>query len=152
WVLFVNVPIGIAVLLATPVFVAETPRLPGRFDLAGAVTSTTGVAALVYGFIRAAGDGWGDHLGWLAFRLAAVLWAGSLAPEARLPRPTTPLGLFADASRSASYAARLLVVAGMFGMFYFVTLFLQELLGFSPLRAGVAFLPLTLGLFGVSRL
>ncbi len=152
WVLFINVPIGIAVLLATPLFVAETPRLPGRFDFAGAVTSTAGVAALVYGFIRAAGDGWGDHLGWLAFGLSAVLLATFLVTEARVPQPITPLRLFADASRSASYAARLLVVAGMFGMFYFVTLLLQELLGFSPLRAGVAFLPLTLGLFGVSRL
>jgi hypothetical protein len=63
-----------------------------------------------------------------------------------------PLRLFADTSRSASYVARLLVVAGMFGMFYFVTLLLQDVLGFSPLRAGVAFLPLTLTLFGVTRL
>jgi EmrB/QacA subfamily drug resistance transporter len=151
WVLFINVPIGIAVLIATPLFVLETPRLPGRFDLAGAITSTTGVAALVYGFIRAAGNGWGDHAGWGAFAVAAFLLAAFVLTEARVPQPITPLRLFGDASRSASYAARLLVVAGMFGMFYFVTLLLQEVLGFSPLRAGVAFLPLTLTLFGVSR-
>ena len=59
WVLFINVPIGLAVVAITPRFVAETPRLPGRFDLAGALTATAGVTALVYGFIRAAADGWG---------------------------------------------------------------------------------------------
>jgi EmrB/QacA subfamily drug resistance transporter len=152
WVLFINVPIGLAVVLATPLFVAETPRLPGRFDLGGAVTSTAGVAALVYGFIRTAGNGWGDHIGWASFGLAAILLAAFIVTETRVAQPITPLRLFADASRSASYAARLLVVAGMFGMFFFVTQLLQDVLGFSPLRAGVAFLPLTLTLFGVSRL
>src|SRR6266702_4903152 len=62
WVLFINVPIGLAVVVIAPRFVGETPRLPGRFDLAGALTATAGVTALVYGFIRAAADGWGDHL------------------------------------------------------------------------------------------
>src|ERR1700728_1511926 len=62
WVLFINVPIGIAVLAIAPVFVAETPRQAGRFDLAGAVTSTAGVALLVYAFVRAAASGWEDHL------------------------------------------------------------------------------------------
>jgi EmrB/QacA subfamily drug resistance transporter len=165
WVLFINVPIGIAVVVATPLFVAETPRLRavarrdpgasragGRFDLAGAVTSTAGVAALVYGFIRTAGNGWGDHVGWGAFGLSVVLLAVFVLAENRVEEPITPLRLFADVSRSASYVARLLVVAGMFGMFYFVTLLLQDVLGFSPLRAGTAFLPLTLTLFGVSRL
>ena len=60
WVLFINVPIGLAVVAIAPLFVGETPRLPGRFDLAGALTATAGVTALVYGFIRAAADGWGD--------------------------------------------------------------------------------------------
>jgi EmrB/QacA subfamily drug resistance transporter len=152
WVLFINVPIGIAVLALAPLFVAETPRLPGRFDLAGAVTSTAGVAALVYAFIRAAGNGWGDPTGVTAFALAAVLLVAFGLTESRVPQPITPLRLFADVSRSTSYAARLLVVAGMFGMFFFVTQFLQDVLGFSPLRAGVAFLPMTLTLFGVSRL
>jgi EmrB/QacA subfamily drug resistance transporter len=157
WVLFINVPIGVAVVIAAPLFVAETPRLPGpggagHFDLAGAATSTAGVAALVYGFIRAAGNGWGDHAGWGAFGLAAALLTAFVVAETRVAQPITPLRLFADVSRSASYVARLLVVAGMFGMFYFVTLLLQDILGFSPLRAGVAFLPLTLTLFGLSRL
>ena len=143
WVLFINVPIGIAVLAIAPLFVAETPRQAGRFDLAGAVTSTAGVASLVYGFVRAAANGWGDHLTLAAFGAAAVLLAGFLVIESRVRQPITPLRLFADASRSGSFAARLLLLAGMFGVFFFLTQFLQKVMGFSPLRAGVAFLLLT---------
>jgi EmrB/QacA subfamily drug resistance transporter len=152
WVLFINVPIGILVVALAPLFVAETPRLPGRFDLVGAVTSTAGVALVVYGFIRAASDGWGDRTALIAFGAAVVLLAAFLLNETRAPQPITPLRLFADVSRTGSYAARLLLVAGMFGMFFFLTQFLQEVLGFSPLRAGVAFLPMTITLFAVSRL
>jgi EmrB/QacA subfamily drug resistance transporter len=151
WVLFINVPIGLLVLVAAPLFVTETPRLPGRFDLAGAVTSTAGVAALVYAFIRAATNGWGDHIGLAAFGVAAVLLAAFLLTETRVHQPITPLRLFADVSRSGSFVARLLLVAGMFGMFFFLTQFIQDVLGFSPLRAGVAFLPMTIALFAVSR-
>jgi EmrB/QacA subfamily drug resistance transporter len=151
WVLFINVPIGIAVVIIAPLFVAETPRQAGRFDLAGAVTSTAGVALLVYAFVRAAASGWGDHLALGAFGAAAVLLAAFLATETRARQPITPLRLFADVSRSGSFVARLLLIAGMFGVFYFLTQFLQQVMGFSPLRAGVAFLPLTATLFGLSR-
>jgi EmrB/QacA subfamily drug resistance transporter len=151
WVLFVNVPIGIAVLVAAPLFVTETPRLPGRFDLAGAITSTAGVAALCYAFIRAASNGWGDHAGLAAFAVAAVLLSAFAVTETRAPQPITPLRLFADAGRSGSLAARLLLVGGMFGMFFFLTQFVQEVLGFGALRAGLAFLPTTILLFAVSR-
>ena len=150
WVLFINVPIGLIALAAAPRFVAETPRQPGRFDVAGALTSTLGMVSLVYAFIRAAASGWGDGLAVTAFALAGVLLAAFLLIERRAPQPITPLRLFADLSRSGSYVARLLV-AGMFGMFFFLTQFLQDVLGFSPLRAGIAFLPMTAMLFGVSR-
>ena len=151
WVLFINVPVGLAVIAATPLFVTETPRLPGRFDLTGAITSTVGVAALVYAFIRAASNGWGDGIALPAFAVAAVLLVTFVLTETRALQPITPLRLFADATRSGSYAARLLLVGGMFGMFYFLTQFLQDVLGFSPLRAGVAFLPMTVLLFATSR-
>ena len=151
WVLFINVPIGIIAVIVAPLFVAETPRQPGRFDLAGAVTSTAGMASLVYAFIRAASSGWGDGLALGAFGAAAVLLALFLVNESRVPQPITPLRLFADVSRSGSFVARLLLVAGMFGMFFFLTQFVQDVLGFSPLRAGIAFLPMTVMLFAVSR-
>ncbi len=151
WVLFINVPIGLIALAAAPRFVTETPRQPGRFDVAGALTSTLGMALLVYAFIRAAASGWGDGLAAGAFVLAVVLLAAFLLTETRAPQPITPLRLFADVSRSGSYVARLLLVAGMMGMFFFLTQFLQDVLGFSPLRAGIAFLPMTIMVFGVSR-
>jgi EmrB/QacA subfamily drug resistance transporter len=151
WVLFINVPIGILVAAATPFFITESPRQQGRFDVIGALTSTAGMASLVYAFIRAAEDGWGDRLTVAAFAVAAVLLGVFLATETRAQQPITPLGLFANAGRSASYVARLLLVGGMFGMFYFLTQFLQDILGFSPLRAGIAFLPMTVALFAVSR-
>jgi EmrB/QacA subfamily drug resistance transporter len=152
WVLFINVPIGIAVVAVAPLFVGETPRLPGRFDLAGALTATTGVTALVYGFIRASADGWGDHLAMAAFGAAVILLALFVVTETRARQPITPLRLFTDISRAGSFIARLLLIAGMFGVFFFLTQFLQKIMGFSPLRAGVAFLPMTFALFGVSRM
>ena len=152
WVLFINVPIGIAVLLIGPLFVAETRRQPGRFDLAGAITSTLGMVSLVYAFIRAATDGWGNAVTVGAVLAAIALLGLFVVNETRARQPITPLRLFADVSRSGSLLARLLLVAGMFGMFFFLTQFVQEILGFSPLRAGIAFLPMTIMLFAVSRL
>ena len=152
WVLFINVPIGLAVVAIAPLFVGETPRLPGRFDLAGALTATAGVTALVYGFIRAAADGWGDHLALAAFGAAVVVLTLFVVTETRARQPITPLRLFTDVSRAGSFIARLLLIAGMFGVFFFLTQFLQKIMGFSPLRAGVAFLPMTFALFGVSRM
>jgi EmrB/QacA subfamily drug resistance transporter len=151
WVLFVNVPIGVAVVILAPLFVAETPRQPGHFDLAGAVTSTAGMAALVYAFIEAASDGWGGATTLGSLAAAAVLLGAFVRNEMRARQPITPLRLFTSASRSGSLLARLLLVAGMFGMFFFLTQFVQEVLGFSPLRAAAAFLPMTVALFGVSR-
>jgi predicted MFS family arabinose efflux permease len=152
WVFFINLPVGVLVTLLAPVFLAETPRRPGRFDLAGALTSVTGMAALVYAFIKAATDGWSGAPTLVALGIAAAGLASFVIIEQRAAQPVTPLRLFADAQRSASYVARLLMVAGMFGMFFFVSQFLQEVLRFSPIRAGVAFLPMTVLVFAVSRL
>jgi EmrB/QacA subfamily drug resistance transporter len=152
WVLFVNVPIGIAVILIAPRVLPESARQPGQFDVVGALTSTAGMSALVYAFLRAASNGWTDRLTLAAFMAAAALLAAFVVNESRSPQPITPLRLFRDRSRSASYVARLLLVAGMFGMFFFLTQYVQEILRFSPLRAGIAFVPMTGALFAVSRL
>jgi EmrB/QacA subfamily drug resistance transporter len=152
WVLFINVPIGIAVALASPALLPESQRQPGRFDLAGALSSTAGMVLLVFGFIQAASHGWGNRLAIGAFAAAAVLLTAFGVNESRARQPITPLRLFADRGRAGSYVTRLLLVAGMFGMFYFLTQFVQDQLGFSPLRAGISFLPMTAALFAVSRL
>ena len=151
WVLFVNVPVGAAVIAVTPLFISESPRQSGRFDLAGAVTSTAGMTALVYGFIRAASSGWTAAPTLAAFGAAVAALGAFVAIERRSQQPITPLRLFASLNRSGSYLARLFLVAGMFGMFFFLTQFVQDILGLSPLLAGVAFLPMTLTVFGVSR-
>jgi len=152
WAFFINVPVGIAVAACTPLLLTETPRRPGQFDLAGALTSVTGMAALVYAFIRAASAGWSDRMTLAALALAVAGLAAFGLTETRAAQPVTPLRLFADSQRSASYAARLLLVGGMFGMFFFATQYLQLILGFSPVQAGLAFLPMTILLFSVSRL
>ena len=152
WVLFINVPIGIAVVAAVPLFLTEPTRRPGRFDVAGALASTAGTASLVYGFIRAAADGWSDRWTLAAFGAAAVLLTGFVAHEARTPQPILPLRLLADRARAAGYLTMLLLPAVLFGAFFFLVQYLQVVLGYSPLRAGAAFLPLTALIFGCSRI
>lgn len=143
WILFVNVPIGLAIALATPRCIAESERHPGQFDLAGALTSTLGVGLLVYGFIRAAQDGWQDPLTIVSFVAAAALLAVFLVIESRTRQPITPLRMFADRNRSGTYTIMLLLAAAIFGMFFFLTLWVQNVLDFSPLMAGLAFLPVS---------
>jgi EmrB/QacA subfamily drug resistance transporter len=152
WVFFVNVPVGAAVVALAPSLLANSPRQRGHFDAAGAITSTAGMSALVYAFINVAEHGWSSAKSVSAFAAAALLLAAFLLIEARSSQPITPLRLFRDRSRSASYVARLLLVAGMFGSFFFLTQFVQEVLGWDPLRAGFAFVPMTAGLFATSRL
>ncbi|HEY3902980.1 MAG TPA: MFS transporter [Streptosporangiaceae bacterium] len=152
WVFFVNIPVGIAVLLAGPRFLPESARRAGRFDIPGAVSSTAGIAALVYAFFRAASDGWSDPVTLVTFGIAAILLTVFVLTEATTSQPVTPLRLFTDRTRAASYVARVLVVGAMFGTFFFLSQFIQDVLGFSPVKAGLAFLPMTIMLFAVSRL
>jgi EmrB/QacA subfamily drug resistance transporter len=152
WVFFVNVPIGIAVVALAPRLLARSERQRGHFDAAGALTSTAGMSSLVYAFINVASNGWSNRVSIGAFALAALLLGAFLLIETRSSQPITPLWLVRDRSRAASYIARLLLVAGMFGSFFFLTQFVQEVLGFSPLKAGAAFVPMTGALFATSRL
>lgn len=151
WALLINVPIGISVAAALPRFVTETPRHAGRFDVVGALTGTAGTTSLVYAFVRVSGDGWGDAQALLGFSAAAALLAGFTLIESRAGQPIMPLRLFSDRNRAGGYAGVLLLPAGMFGAFYFLTLICQQVLQYSPLRAGFAFLPMTLAMFTTVR-
>ena len=104
------------------------------------MTSTLGMTALVYGFVRAASDGWGDGGTIASFVAGATLLAAFGLTERRAEQPITPLHLFASRQRSGAYAARVLVTGGMFSTFFFLTQFLQGVGGYSALQAGVAFL------------
>ncbi|MFD3589036.1 MFS transporter [Streptomyces sp. NPDC058683] len=152
WALLINVPIGIALFLALPRFVTETPRHAGRFDLAGALTGTAGMASLVYAFIRVSEAGWSDTQALSGFGCALALLLGFTLIESRAGRPIMPLRLFADRDRAGGYLTIMLLPAGMFGAFYFLTLICQQVLEYSPLRAGFAFLPMTLAMFTTVRL
>ena len=152
WGLFINVPIGIVLIVLAPRVLPETERRPGRFDLTGAATSTLGMAALVYGFVRAATSGWGDPVTVTVFVASAVLLSAFVVNERRAEQPITPLHLFASRERSGAYVARMLVVSGMFAMFFFMTQFFQGVMGYSPLQSGLAFLPVTAVMFAVVRL
>jgi EmrB/QacA subfamily drug resistance transporter len=152
WVLFVNVPIGLAVLVLARAVLPETPRHIGRFDLAGALTSSVGMGTLVFGLIHAASHGWGDTTTLASFVLGLVLLGSFVGIELRAPSPITPLRLFADRNRASSYLIRLFMVAGMMGMFFFLTLFLQNVLGYSSLKTGFAFVPMTVFVFAGSQL
>ncbi|MFE6917421.1 MFS transporter [Streptomyces rubiginosohelvolus] len=143
WVLFVNVPIGLLIAFATPRFIPESERHPGHFDFLGALTSTAGMVLLVYGFIRASEDGWTEGLTLGAFAAAVVLLAVFIMIERGSKQPITPLWMFRDRNRAGSYAMMLSLAAALFGMFFFLTLFVQNVLDFSPLRAGLAFLPVS---------
>ncbi|MGW5652852.1 MFS transporter [Streptomyces humi] len=143
WVFFVNVPIGLLIVALTPQYINESERHPGRFDIAGALTSTLGMASLVYGFIRASEDGWRDGLTLGSFAAAVVLLLAFVFIETRAKEPITPLRMFAERNRSGTYVIMLSLAAAMFGMFFYIVLFVQNVLGYSPIRAGLAFLPVT---------
>ena len=157
WVMFVNVPIGIAVvLLGRAVLPAPQARTAGssghRFDLPGALLSTAGMSSLVYGFVRAAQDGWGDRGTVAAFAAGVLLLAAFVRVELTAASPITPLRLLTDRSRSSANIARGLLFGGLFGLFFFLTQYLQDVLHYSPLKTGFAFLPLPTTVFAMSQL
>src|SRR3954470_14327227 len=151
WGLWINVPVGIALVWLAPRVLAETERREGRFDLPGAAASTAGMTALVYGFVRAAEVGWGDALTVASFAAATVLLWLFVGVERRAAQPITPLRLFADRGRAGAYVARMLVVGGMFSMFFFLSQYLQGVRGYTPLATGIAFLPMTVVMFSMVR-
>jgi EmrB/QacA subfamily drug resistance transporter len=147
WILFINVPIGLIAALLAQRLIAEA-RDDGRtrnFDLSGALAATIGLSLLVLGIVRTDQTGWGAA-GTLALIAAgALLLAGFVLVEGRFAaHPLMPLRIFASRALSASNIVVLLVGGATFGMWFFVSLYLQQVLGYSPIRAGLAFLPMTL--------
>jgi EmrB/QacA subfamily drug resistance transporter len=148
WVFFVNIPVGLITMAMALRFVAES-RAAGEhrsFDLAGAVTVTGGLVVMVYAIVKAQAFGWGSTrtLGLLA--LSAALLVAFVAIERRSPDPLMRLSIFRVRALAVADSALLLVASGMFGMFFFASLYVQEILGYSPLKAGLAFLPVTAGI------
>jgi EmrB/QacA subfamily drug resistance transporter len=148
WIFFVNVPVGIAVFVAALRYVPESKdeREHKSFDLAGAVTVTAGLLVLVYAIVKAQEKGWAS-LHTIGFgALAFALLAAFLVIERRSPEPLVRLSIFRVRTIRAANVAMFLVACGLFAMFFFTTLYMQRVLGYSPLEAGLAFLPFTAGI------
>jgi EmrB/QacA subfamily drug resistance transporter len=147
WVLFVNVPIGLLVALAAPRVLGESERRRGRFDLPGAITGTLGLGTLVYGLSNAATgqngvSHWGDTKVVASLAAAAVLLVAFVLIEVRSEHALMPIRVLRNRDRSGAYAITLLVGTALFGMFFFLTLFVQNVLAYSPIKTGVAYLPM----------
>jgi EmrB/QacA subfamily drug resistance transporter len=155
WVFFVNVPIGAVVLVLAPRIVPESRSKAAAnsgYDFEGAVAITLGTLALVFTLIKAQSWGWTSGRTIAGFVASAVLIAAFLVIERRDKDPLVPLRIFANRSLSAANATLLLLAAALFAMFFFLTLYLQQVLGFSALKTGVAYLPLSLTTIVVSAL
>jgi EmrB/QacA subfamily drug resistance transporter len=146
WVFFVNVPIGLLLAAGARYVIPETQRHARRFDLPGAIFGTAGFALLVYGLTRAATgpDGishWGDAATVASLAGAAVALIAFVLIEARTREPLLPLRIFADRTRAGVYLILLCLASAFFGLFFFLTQFLQVVWGYSPLKGGLAYLP-----------
>src|SRR3954463_13601737 len=154
WVFFVNVPIGAAVIVLAPRILAESRAegVRGGYDLEGATTITLGTMALVFTLIKANAWGWGSTrtLGGLA--VSAALLVAFVWIERRHENPLVPLRIFANRSLASSDVTMLLLSAALFGVFFFCTLYLQQVLGSNALKTVIAYLPLSGAIIGSSAL
>ncbi|HEX5172660.1 MAG TPA: MFS transporter [Gaiellaceae bacterium] len=147
WIFFVNVPVGILTFLAATRLVPESKdeHVHKGYDLAGAVTVTGGLMALVYGLVNSASHGWGSTTTIVSFIGAVVLLSAFVVIEQRSAEPLVRLSIFRVRSLLTANVSMFLAFSGMFAMFFFNSLYIQKILGFGPLKAGVSFLPFTAG-------
>ncbi|MGZ4480241.1 MAG: MFS transporter [Nocardioidaceae bacterium] len=144
----INVPIGIGAALLAPRWLAESESHPGELDLPGAVTGTLGLVGIVYGLSRA-GDqrhGWGDTGTIASLAAGVLLLLVFVLIERRVEHPLMPFRILTSRTRGTAFVTMMIVPAAMFAMFFFLSLFVQNIMGYSPLRTGVAFLPFSFGI------
>ncbi|MGH2960260.1 MAG: MFS transporter, partial [Solirubrobacterales bacterium] len=149
WNFIINVPIGIGVIIAALRYVPESRQeQEGKrhFDVAGATTVTAGLMVLVYAIVKAQEWGWTSLETFAWFGGAIALLASFVFIELRSPQPLVRLSFFNKRWITVSNATMFVVAGGMFGMFYFASLYVQQILGYNPLEAGAAFLPVSLGI------
>jgi EmrB/QacA subfamily drug resistance transporter len=150
WTLLVNVPIAIAAfMLAIPNVKESKASGDTRYDIPGAVTSTLGLVSLVYGITQAGELGWSDQTTLIWFGAAVALLAAFFVIESRTSHPLLPINILLNRNRGASYLTSFIVGAGLFGMFLFLAYFFQGILQYSPVKAGLLFLPFSVGV-GIS--
>ncbi|WP_280398008.1 MFS transporter [Nocardia carnea] len=143
WVFYINIPIALLALIAVPVLMPSAPARPGSVDLLGAATATAGLATAVYGIVRAPEAGWGSVQTWVVLGAAAALLAGFVSLQARRREPLMPLSIFRAPGLAAANLAQLLLGAAWVPMWFFLNLYLQQVLGYSAFPSGAALLPMT---------
>ncbi|WP_431999198.1 MFS transporter [Streptomyces sioyaensis] len=147
WVLLINVPVGALVLAGAVLWLTESRQGTGRrLDVPGALLVTGGLALVAYGIVQTETDGWASASALLPLAAGLVVIAAFLAVEARAKAPLMPLGLFRLRSVSSANAAMVLAGAAMFSMWYFLSLYVQNVLGYRPLQAGLSFIPHSLSI------
>ncbi len=146
WCLYVNVAFAAAALAGAVPLIRNQPRNPGAaLDVPGSLLAASGLAGIVYGLSQAAADGWGSASTLGPVAAGVVLLGAFTAVEHRVARPLVPLGIIADRTRGTAYLGALIAGIGLIGTFLLITYYLQSVLGFTPLRAGLAFLPFIAG-------
>jgi EmrB/QacA subfamily drug resistance transporter len=151
WTLWINVPIGIAVLVLARRYVSETERRPGRFDVVGAVTATLGAVAIVWTLIDTPQHGWLSVHTFVGFATGIILLGILGRTESRVAHPMIQPHLVRNRRRVGALATMALVIGANLSMFFLVVQYDQRVLGFGPMETGMAFLPFSLGVFGMSR-
>jgi EmrB/QacA subfamily drug resistance transporter len=149
WILFINVPIGVAAAIAALRVVPESrpePAAQRHYDVAGAISVTAGLVVLTYGIVRTDVNGWTSAATLLTVAAGLALLGAFVGIERRAARPLVPLGIFRSRTLTMANVVVLLMGSSAFAMWYFVSLYVQEVLGYSPIQAGLAFLPMTLSI------
>ena len=146
WIFFVNVPIAALILLLAPRALNESSTTSKHLDVPGAITVTAGMLSLVYGLSHVATHSWSSPGTVIPLVTAGVLLLSFVGLESRQVDPLMPLRIFANRNRSAAYVMMLCIGTALFSIFYFLSQFFQNVLGWSPLRTGVGFLPMTVGI------
>lgn len=142
----INVPIGLVAAMLAPRVLAESQSHPGELDIPGALTGTLGLLGVVYGLSRAAQEGWSDTVTIASLVVGVALLALFGFIESRAEHPLLPFRIFQNRTRAASFVAMMLMPAAMFSMFFYLSLYIQNVMGYSPLKAGFAFLPFSAGI------
>ncbi|MFI0897255.1 MFS transporter [Streptomyces sp. NPDC020983] len=150
-VFFINVPIGAVAIVLALRFLAETELHRAKFDVVGAVLSTLGVVSVVFALIHAASDGWGNGLTIAGFAVGAALLVAFVLGERGAAQPIMPLRLVTERNRGGAYLNNLMLPAATTGMLFLLSQYVQEVHGFKPLEAGLAFLPQAAAQFAAAR-
>lgn len=150
----INVPIGLVAAFVAPRFLPESQPRRVALDVPGALTGTAGIAALVFGLSRAGDEryGWGDSWTIVVLAAAVALLVAFVVVESTVRNPLLPLRIFAHRSRATAFVSMMITPAAMFAMFFFLSLMVQNVLGYSPLHTGFAFLPFTVGIIAGATL